>query len=74
MARAMSEEDIKERARDYVERLKVDSLAKAPQHQRAAMAAYWQSRAGMFRALAKMVIKAELADRDEAGALAWAVG
>jgi hypothetical protein len=74
MARAMSEEDIQERARDYVERLKVDSLAKAPQHQRAAMAAYWQSRAGMFRALAKMVIKAELADRDEADALAWSVG
>jgi hypothetical protein len=49
----MSEEDEKERARDYVERVKESSLAKAPQHQRAEMAAYWQSRAGLFRALAK---------------------
>lgn len=70
----MSEEDEKERARDYVERVKDSSLAKAPQHQRAEMAAYWQSRAGLFRALARMVIRAALAGRDEADALAWSVG
>lgn len=70
----MSEEDEKERARDYVERVKESSLAKAPQHQRAEMAAYWQSRAGMFRALARNVIRAALAGRDEPDALAWSVG
>ena len=70
----MSEEDEKERARDYVERVKESSLAKAPQHQRAEMAAYWQSRAGLFRALARKVIRAALAGRDEADALAWSVG
>jgi len=70
----MSEEDIKERARDYVERVKESSLAKAPQHQRAEMAAYWQSRAGLFRALARKVIRAALAGRDEPDALAWSVG
>ena len=70
----MTEEDLKQRARDYVERVKEGSLAKAPQHQRAEMAAYWQSRAGLFRALARMVIRAALAGRDEADALAWSVG
>ena len=70
----MSEEDEKERARDYVERVKESSLAKAPQHQRAEMAAYWQSRAGLFRALARKVIRAALAGRDEADTLAWSVG
>jgi hypothetical protein len=68
------EDDLKQRARDYVERVKEGSLAKAPQHQRAEMAAYWQSRAGLFRALARMVIRAALAGRDEADALAWSVG
>jgi hypothetical protein len=70
----MSEEDEKERARDYVERVKESSLAKAPQHQQAEMAAYWQSRAGLFRALARKVIRAALAGRDEPDALAWSVG
>jgi len=68
----MSNDEI-ERARNYVERLKEVSLAKAPQDQRANVAAYWQSRAGLFRVLAKNVIQAALDERDEADALSWSV-
>lgn len=68
----MSSDEI-ELARSYVERLKEVSLAKAPQDQRANVAAYWQSRSGLFRVLAQKVILAALAERDEAEALEWSV-
>lgn len=69
----MSTDDVKQRARNHVERLKEVSLAKAPQEQRANVAAYWQSRSGLFRVLAQKVILAALDERDEADALSWSV-
>jgi hypothetical protein len=75
MARAMSEEDEKERARDYVERLKVSSLAKAPQHQRAGNGCVLAVPCrDVPCAGEKWSSGLHWLDRDEADALAWSVG